>query len=120
MSKSKKTVELPEGEVRLPRAENWFEATTIYFGKNPAVSLVCASRAEAELLAAIAQEGLRGPISIPTTEEGCRILYQSLQNRLSTARAKFEELARERAGSDKLREQVTALLHRWFIHGRPA
>lgn len=114
-----KTVELPEGEVRLPRAENWFEATTIYFGKKPAVSHVCASRPEAELLATIAREGLRGPVSVPTTEEGCRTLYQSLVKRLSSARARFEELAKERAGSDKLREQVTEVLHRWFIHGRP-
>ncbi|MGB9485421.1 MAG: hypothetical protein WCD04_04820 [Terriglobia bacterium] len=37
----------------------------------------------------------------------------------SSAKAKFEELAKERAGSDNLREQVTELLHRWFIHGRP-
>ncbi|MBZ5672075.1 MAG: N-6 DNA methylase [Acidobacteriia bacterium] len=114
-----KTVELPEGEVRLPRAENWFEATTVYFGKKPAVSHVCASRAEAELLAAIAHEGLRGPVSVPTTEQGCHTLYQSLESRLSIARAKFEELAQERAGSEKLREQVTELLHRWFIHGHP-
>jgi hypothetical protein len=69
MGKPKKIVEIPEGEVRLPAAENMFEATTIYFGKNPAVSLVCDSRAEAELLAAIAREGVSGPISIPTTEE---------------------------------------------------
>ena len=41
-----------------------FEATTLYFGKNPAVSMVCDSRAEAELLAAIAETGYRGPISI--------------------------------------------------------
>ena len=114
-----KTVELPEGEVRLPRAENWFEATTVYFGRKPAASHVCASRPEAELLAAIAREGLRGPVSVPTTEQGCRTLCQSLENRLSSARARFEELAKERAGSEKLREQVTELLHRWFIHGRP-
>jgi hypothetical protein len=114
-----KTVELPEGDVRLPRAENWFEATTVYFGKKPAVGHVCASRPEAELLAAIAREGLRGPVSVPTTEQGCRTLYESLESRLSSARATFEELAQERAGSDKLREQVTELLHRWFIHGRP-
>jgi hypothetical protein len=69
--------------------------------------------------AAIAREGLRGPVSVPTTEQGCRTLYQSLESRLSSARARFEELAKERAGSDKLREQVTELLHRWFIHGRP-
>jgi hypothetical protein len=119
-TRNAKTVELPEGEVRLPRAENWFEATTVYFGKKPAVSHVCASRPEAELLAAIAHEGLRGPVSVPTTAEGCHTLYQSLESRLSNARARFEELAQERAGSEKLREQVTELLHRWFIHGRPA
>jgi hypothetical protein len=68
MGNPKKKVELPEGEVRLPAAENMFESTTIYFGKNPAVSIVRDSRAEAELLAAIAETGYRGPISIPTTE----------------------------------------------------
>jgi len=46
MGNPKKKVEIPEGEVRLPAAENMFESTTIYFGKNPAVSLVCNSRAE--------------------------------------------------------------------------
>jgi hypothetical protein len=114
-----KTVELPEGEVRLPAAENWFEATTIYFGKKPAISHVCASRAEAELLAAIAREGLRGRVSIPATENKCHALSRDLERRLTTARARFEEMAQERAGSEKLREQVVELLHRWFIHGNP-
>jgi hypothetical protein len=115
-----KTVELPEGEVRLPAAENWFEATTIYFGKKPAISHVCASRAEAELLAAIAREGLRGPVSIPATENKCHALSRDLEKRLATAKSRFEEMAQERAGSEKLREQVVELLHRWFIHGPPA
>jgi len=114
------TAELPEGEVRLPAAENWFEATTIYFGKKPAISHVCASRAEAELLAAIAREGLRGPVSVPATENKCHALSRDLEKRLTIARAKFEEMAQERAGSEKLREQVVELLHRWFIHGAPA
>jgi hypothetical protein len=115
-----KTVELPDGEVRLPAAENWFEATTIYFGKKPAISHVCTSRAEAELLAAIAREGLRGPVSIPATENKCHALSRDLEKRLTTARSRFEEMAQERAGSDKLREQVVDLLYRWFIHGPPA
>ena len=33
----------PSGPV--PAAENFFEATTVYFGKRPAVSHVCSSRA---------------------------------------------------------------------------
>ncbi|MDR3561997.1 MAG: hypothetical protein P4N59_11260 [Negativicutes bacterium] len=96
-----------------------FESTTIYFGKKPAVSLVCDSRAEAELLAAIAEAGYRGPISIPTTEERCRILHQKLQDRLAFARAHFEELARERAGSTRLQAQIVDILWRWFIYGGP-
>jgi hypothetical protein len=86
---------------------------------NSAVSLVCDSRAEAEFLAAVAQEGARGPISIPTTEEGCRKVYHSLQDRLPRARAHSEELARERAGSERLQAQIVEILYGWFIHGRP-
>ena len=119
MGNPKKKMEIPEGEVRLPAAEHMFEATTLYFGKNPAVSLVCDSRAEAELLAAIAATGYRGPISIPTTEEGCRILHQKLQDRLARARARFEELARERAGSTRLQAQIVDTLWRWFLYGGP-
>jgi hypothetical protein len=119
MGNPKKKVEIPEGDVRLPAAEHMFEATTLYFGKNPAVSLVCDSRAEAELLAAIAETGYRGPISIPTTEEGCRILHKKLQDRLTRARAQFEQLARERAGSERLQAQIVEILWRWFIHGVP-
>jgi hypothetical protein len=61
----------------------------------------------------------RGPISIPTTEEGCRILHQRLKDRLARARAQFEQLARERAGSERLQAQIVDILWRWFIYGRP-
>lgn len=71
-----KIVDVPDGEPRLPDDGNFFEATTIYFGKKPAVSHVCASRAEAELLFAIARAGLHGPISVPASEHECRRLVQ--------------------------------------------
>ncbi|MGA3213086.1 MAG: hypothetical protein ABSD20_17420 [Terriglobales bacterium] len=119
MASPKKKVEIPEGDIRLPAAEHMFESTTIYFGKNPAVSIVCDSRAEAELRVAIAETGYRGPISISTTEERCRILHQKLQDRLTRDRARFEELARERAGSPRLQAQIVEILWRWFIHGGP-
>lgn len=119
MGNPKKKVEIPEGDIRLPAAEHMFEATTIYFGKNPPEILVCDSRAEAELLVAIAEAGYRGPISIPTTEERCRILHQKLLDRLARARAHFEELARERAGSTRLQAQIVEILWRWFIYGGP-
>lgn len=115
-----KTVNLPEGEVRLPAPENWFEAKTVYFGKKPATSHVSASRAEAELIAAIARAGLRGPVSVPATEADCRELNQRFAERLAAAQDAFEQSAQERAGSDRLREQVVELLTRWFIHGKPS
>lgn len=113
-----KIVEIPDGEVRLPDAVNFFEATTVYFGKRPAVSHVCASRDEAELIASVAQAGLRGPISIPTTEQECRRVVDSLEKRLAESNAKLNELAQQYAGTDKLREQVADILKRWFIHGK--
>jgi len=117
MANPKKKVEIPEGVIRLPAGENMSESTTIYFGKNPAVSIVCDSRAEAELLVAIADAGYCGPISIPVTEEGCRNLLVRLQDRLTRARAHFEELARERAGSERLQAQIVEIPWRWFIYG---
>jgi len=113
-----KIINLPEGEVRLSGDGNFFEANTIYFGKKPAVSHVCASRAEAELVAAIAREGLRGPVSLPATEKECARLARMLESRLSEAKARFEGLAGELAGTERLRAQVVEQLHRWFVHGR--
>lgn len=113
-----KVVSLPEKVARLPDAGNFFEATTIYFGQKPALSHVCASRAEAELLYAIVKQGLRGPVSVPTAEQDCAQLATALDNRLAEARSRFEELAAVRAGTDELRERVVDLLHKWFVHGK--
>ena len=113
-----KIVSLPDGEVRLSSESNFFDANTVYFGKKPAVSHVCSSRAEAELVAAIALEGLRGPVSLPSTEKECLKLGEMLRERLSEAHARFEEIADQTAGSDRLRAQVANQLHRWFVHGR--
>jgi len=113
-----KVVNLPAGEARLSAAGDFFDPNTIYFGSKPAVSHVCANRAEAELLYVIAREGLRGPVSLPATESECETLAKRLEARLAEARLKFDELAQARAGTDKLREQVVDLLYRWFIHGR--
>lgn len=112
-------VSLPDGEVRLSSAGNFFDANTVYFGKKPAVSYVCSSRAEAELVAAIAREELRGPVSLPATEKECLELGELLRDRLREANARFEEMADQIAGTDRLRAQVAEQLHRWFIHGRP-
>ena len=114
-----KIVSLPDGEVRLPEATNFFDASTIYFGKNPPIGHVCPTRTEAELIAAIARTGLRGPVSVPRSEDDCEHLLEEFQARMDEASAKFEELAQQYAGSDKLREQLVDILQRWFIQGKP-
>lgn len=114
-----KPVELPDGEVRLPALENFLESDTLFFGKKPGQAHQCASRAEAELLYRIAQEGLRGPVYIPSGEAQTRTLLAELEYRLTEGRRKLTRLAEERAGTEKLREQVVETLYRWFIHGKP-
>lgn len=118
--KAAKTVSLPDGDVRLPEAGNFFDATTVYFGKKPPVSHVCASRAEAELVAAIALTGLRGPVSIPFDERESAKVLAEFEGRLADASKRFEELAQQYAGSDKAREQLVELLNRWFVQGKPS
>jgi hypothetical protein len=115
-----KTVELPEGEVRLSQSGNFFEANTLFFGKKPGRAHECATRAEAELLYRIAHDGLRGPVSIPSGEAQARKLLGELEYRLAEGRRKLMTLAAERAGTEKLREQVVQTLYRWFIHGKEA
>lgn len=114
-----KIADLPEGDVRLPAAENFLEANTLFFGKKPGLAHECASRTEAELLYQIAKEGLRGPVSIPSGEAQARKLLNELEHRLTEGRRKLIHLAEERAGTVKLREQVVETLYRWFIHGEP-
>jgi len=103
----------------LAAAENFLEADTLFFGKKPGMAHQCASRTEAELLYQIAHEGLRGPVSIPSGEAQSRKLLSELEHRLVEGRRKLIQLAEERAGSEKLREQVIETLYRWFIHGKP-
>lgn len=112
-------VTVPEGEARLPSASHFFEATTLYFGKSPGQTIICSSRAEAELIAAVAATGWRGQLSIPKTESECRDLAGRLETRLRDGHAKFRELAQQRAGTKRLQEQVIDQLAQWFVNGRP-
>jgi len=100
----------PRVQVRLPAAGHFFEATTLYFGQNPASSYVAASREEAELLFAVAHAGLVGEVTIPSSEKECARVAVELKTHLADAHEKFEALASERAGTDRLRDQLVKLL----------
>jgi hypothetical protein len=111
-------VDVPEGRVRLPAENDMFEPNTVFFGSKPALAHECASRAEAELLYTVAEAGLRGPVSLPVTEAGCRQVLHNVRERLARGNRIMEEMAESRAGTGKLKEQVAETLRRWFIHGR--
>jgi hypothetical protein len=49
----------------------------------------------------------------------CERLFEQFQTRMDEASTKFEELAQQYAGSDKLREQLVDVLRGWFIQGKP-
>lgn len=50
----------------------------------------------------IAETGLRGPVSVPQNESGCAALRAELGARLIAAREKFDDLAAQRAGTDRI------------------
>lgn len=116
-----KEARLPEGgNVVLPPAEHMFDARIVYFGRSRESHVECASRGEAELVARLGSLGLSGLLSIPATESGCSAVLSALNSRLEQARARLDEVAASRAGSNEnLQKAVTDLLMHWYVHGRP-
>jgi hypothetical protein len=113
-----KTIEIPDGPIRLPDSAHFFEANTVFFGSKPAVGVECDSREQAELLAAIATAGVRGAVLVPVAPNDCRELSAELATRLSQIKERLDTLTETRAGSDKLRAQVFDLMYDWSIFGR--
>ena len=62
---------------------------------------------------------MHGPITLPRFEAECETQLAALRKRLEEGRSIIERLALERAGTEKLREQVVALLIRWSNQGFP-
>lgn len=111
-------IDVPDGRPRLPAENDMFEPNTVFLGSRPSVPHECSSRAEAELVFAIAQAGLRGPVPLPATEAECGSVLRRLRSRLAQGNKLIEQLAADKAGSDRLQEQVAGILRHWFIHGQ--
>jgi len=112
-------VDIPEGEARIPNENNMFEANTVFFGSKPAIPMECSSRAQAELLYAVAETGLRGPVHLPEGEADCQRVLRRLKERLADGYKRIDDWAEARVADDKLRAQVIAIMRDWFIHGKP-
>ncbi len=112
---------LAEGESSLVAENSMFDRETVFFGKDRnAQRAVCSSRAQAELVARLAQLGFRGEIETPDAASQCGEVLSELNERLAEARDEFETIASSRVPDEKTRDETLQLLTRWFIHGKPA
>ena len=73
---------------------------------------------QAALVALLAKLDIRGQVRLPVDEGVCRGWCKRIAERLNLVSTRFQELAAERAGTDRVREDIVALLLHWFIHGR--
>jgi methylase of polypeptide subunit release factors len=113
-------VDLPEiRPAWLSEAAKMFDNETVYFGKDRKTHMICQSRDEAELIKFLADLGISGLVQIPRSVAGCVRILEAARERVSSARARFEELSASRTSLDQLRDKMVSLLMRWFVHGRP-
>ncbi|MSU59737.1 MAG: hypothetical protein EXS35_16480 [Pedosphaera sp.] len=115
---------IPEGQASLPDANDMLDATTVFFrqptgGKAIVKPLPLPSRSHAEIIFTLARLGLHGSLRLPEAERAARELNQQLGARLTAIAEKANHLARSRTSDDRKAADLTGLLQRWMIHGKP-
>ncbi len=105
--------------VHLSSYAKMFDNETVYFGKDRKDHMICTSRAEAELVKLLADHGVHGSVNISPTAGGCEDIKQRVEQRITAAKARFEELAQTRTSLSEKQTEVVDLLLRWFVLGRP-
>ena len=111
------TIVIPEGLPAMLSGNPLFEPKRVYFGKAHSTFIDCQSREQAQLVLCLANLGLSGESKLPRDPKACIDLLTHLDKRLEQARDTFDELAKSRTSDDRVREQITDLLLRWFVHG---
>jgi hypothetical protein len=116
---SKVLVAVPaEGAPRLVDENSMFDREVVFFGTGrKAGRIVCASRAQAELVRRLASLGVREDVAVPAGEAPCRELLATIETQLETARNEFDILASSRTSNEKLRDEIVDLMMHWMIHG---
>jgi Eco57I restriction-modification methylase len=116
------TIAIPnEGAARLLDERSMFDRETVYFGKDRgAAKIVCASRAQAELIARLAELSIRGDCRVPEMETDCREMLNELDKRATAARVEFETIASNRVSDEKAQAEIVGLMMQWFVQGKPA
>ncbi len=97
-----------------------FDNEAVYFGKSRRAYMVCQSCGEAELIARMANLGVSGEVRVPQTDRAAMKMVDMLNVRHEKAAKRLRELAASRSADGDTQEQVTNLLERWFVLGKPA
>lgn len=96
-----------------------FDNETVYFGKDRKNHIICKSREEAELVKLLADLGVHGTVNVPSKADQCAKLTEKIEERIGTAKTRFEELANTRTSLEEKQKEVVELLLRWFVLARP-
>lgn len=111
------TIVIPGGQPAMLSGNPLFEPKRVYFGKAHSTFIDCLSREQAELVLRLANLELSGESKLPRDPKACIDLLTQIDKRLQQACDTFGELAKSRTSDDRVREQITELLLRWFVHG---
>ncbi|MBM4083620.1 MAG: hypothetical protein FJ272_02430 [Planctomycetes bacterium] len=114
----KATVDIPEPSAKLAPSSHLFDACTVYFGKGRKLHQEFPHRPLAELVAELANAGVTGAVEAPKGQAECVQALQRLRERLSKSGQEFEQLADSRTGTERLCQEIVAILKRWSIAGR--
>jgi hypothetical protein len=112
-------VTIPEGNPKLPDAEDMLDAATVFFSNAKgarATRLNCPTRAHAKVVYRLGKLRIRGEISLPNPAEK---LVADLSQRLSSIDRRVDELARSRSTDESRIEDLAALLKHWMMLGKP-
>ena len=109
---------IPEERPAAVSGDVMFSPNTVYFGKRRTSHVDCQSRGQAELVASLANLGIAGEVRLPTDLGPCIKLLERVNRRIESAGRRFKELAESRTGDERVQQQLTELLERWFVLGR--
>jgi hypothetical protein len=115
---SKSLVNIPDERPAELSNDVMFSPNTVYFGKKSKSFSDCQSRGQAELVAYLANLGISGDVKLPADLSPCLKLIDRVNRRIAVAMEHFDELVKSRTGDDRIRQQLTEVLQRWFVLGR--
>jgi hypothetical protein len=118
------TVNIPDGDARLPDASDFLDANTVFFrapgsDKTSFATLKLPTRTHAELVHFASQQKICGQVALPKPENAARELLTDATARVNVLAAKADELARSRTSDERKAMDLARLLLHWMINGTP-